>query len=184
MRAGHSLFSAFLRFSPPAPFGTAARLTAFVPGFACTPTATFESAVPSGDGDTWRSFAVFPVVFSAERVLGAGDVGYVLGVDGWRGWEGSGGMGEDDFEYVEGGGTAVAAAGVGLGAGVEEVEAEAEADVDAIAVDVDVDGDSEGASELDGVLNSAGRTWEISSACHETRSNCTKNAPLVSHARL
>lgn len=52
----HSRLSAFLRFSPPAPAATAARFTAFVPPEACTPTATLESAVPSGDGETWRSF--------------------------------------------------------------------------------------------------------------------------------
>ncbi len=70
----HSLLRAFLRFSPPAPLWTAARLTAFVPGFACTPTATLESAVPSGDGDTWRPLAEL-LLFSEERETGEGDVG-------------------------------------------------------------------------------------------------------------
>ena len=68
--------SAFLRFSPPAPaFATAARLTAFELGFACTPTATFESAVPSGDGDTWRSFAELLLLFSEGSEGGEGDAG-------------------------------------------------------------------------------------------------------------
>ncbi len=49
----HSRLSAFFRFSPPAPVATAARLTAFVlPGVGCTPTATFASAVPRGEGET------------------------------------------------------------------------------------------------------------------------------------
>ena len=67
----HNRLSAFFRFSPPVPVGTAARFTALVLGFACTPTATFESAVPSGEGETCRSFAELP--FSADRV--EGDVG-------------------------------------------------------------------------------------------------------------
>lgn len=69
-------------------------------------------------------------------------------------------MGEDDLECVEGGGNAATGA-AGFSAGAGEVEVVAHEEVDAETADLDVDGDLEGGSELEGVLNSAGRTWEL-----------------------
>ena len=69
-------------------------MTAFVPPpMACTPTATFESAVPRGEGDTWRSFGEVP--FSDDSEDADVDVEYVFGVDGCNGCEGKG---DDDFD--------------------------------------------------------------------------------------
>lgn len=148
----YSRLSAFFRFSPPAPFATAARFTAFVPPDAgCTPTATLASAVPSGEGETCRSFddALLP----ADR---DGGVPYVFGVDGCSGWEVEGG-------FADTGGAALVVAAFGaVGAaatGVEEVAGEGVEDVEADAdADAEVDG-SEGVSDFEGVLNSTGRTW-------------------------
>lgn len=151
-RRGHSRLSAFFRFSPVAPFVTAARFTAFAGAVACTPTATFESAVPSGAGDTWRPFVAGDAerLFSDVREDAEVEVGYVFGVDGWRGCED--GSGEDDLELTEE--MAAAAVVVVFGGGA------AGADVAEAVVGLDADAGSEGASDLEGVLNSTGRTWK------------------------
>ena len=91
--------SAFFRFSPAAPPAVATRLTAFAGAapaptgvFCCTPSATFASAVPSGEGDTCRSFvgaAAAAVTLFSDGTDDAG-VEHVLGVDGWSGCDGDG----------------------------------------------------------------------------------------------
>ena len=49
------------------------------------PTATFESAVPRGEGDTCRSLEDAPL--PGDRDGGEAVGGYVFGVDGCSGWE-------------------------------------------------------------------------------------------------
>ena len=73
------------------------------------------------------------------------EVGYVFGVDGWRGCED--GSGEVDLELTEGMVEAVV-----FGGGAEGV------DVMERGAGLDVEVDSEGVSDLEGVLNSTGRT--------------------------
>ena len=74
----------------------------------------------------------------------------MFGVEGWRGWDGSG---EDDLEcVVEGGGVGVGSA---FTAGTDDADVVAEDEVDAVGAGGGED--SEGASGFDGVLNSAGR---------------------------
>ena len=139
-----------MRFSPVVPVPAAARLTALAGGTAaaCTPTATFASAVPSGEGETCR-VAVATPAFSAGVGASEGEdveVGYVFGVEGWRGCEGGD---ADDLRFEVG--VDAFAGGAGVGAGVEE--GEADADVEAALVVVEF-------SDFEGMLNSAGRTCD------------------------
>ena len=113
--------------------------------------------MPSGEGETWRSLGA-DVPFSEEREEADGDVEYVFGVDGWRGWEEETG-GEVGFDGADPAEAVVAAFAVAevVGAGWVEVEGVAGEGAAGVGFAEDVEG-SDGVSDRDGVLNSAGRT--------------------------